>query len=304
MLVMIIVYLMGGLGNQMFQYAAARRLALVHNTNVGLDLRWYERPQENGHPRPFELGQFAIPEPVIIDPTNFRGRIVRFRYWAAKQLRQRGMRFPGVYFEPHHRFNPNILRLPNHTFLVGHFESECNFADVADQIWAEFQPRDRALVRGVKEAIASIRRPGRSLVSVHVRRGDLGLIANGALLIPRDKTLSAMNWFADSDFLVCSDDMEWCRANIKGEAVIYSPFQTTIEDLFAVSLCDHHVLSNSTFSWWGAWLNRNPGKIAVAPLDDFRTGQRALGDSSWLGSRVETFSTIFSNAGRKYPLVD
>jgi hypothetical protein len=299
---MITVHLMGGLGNQMFQYAAARRLALVHNTEVCLDLRWYERPQENGYPRPFELAQLAIPGPVIVDPNNFWGRVVRLRYWAAVQLRQRRKRVPGVYFEPHYRFSPDILCLPNHTFIIGYFESERNFADAADQIRGEFQPRDGALVHRVKEAIASIRRPGRNLVSVHIRRGDLGLVAEGALLVPREKILGAMSWFQKKiDFIIFSDDMEWCRDNIRGEGIIYSPFDTVIEDLFAMSLCDHHIVGNSTLSWWGAWLNPSPSKIAVVPLDDFRSGQQALNDGSWLASRVETLAGYARDGGRNWP---
>lgn len=74
-----------------------------------------------------------------------------------------------------------------------------------------------------------------------------------------------MDRFRDADFLVFSDDMSWCRENVQGPGVFYSPFQTVLDDFFAMAHCDHNIVANSTFSWWAAWLNSNPNRVVVAP---------------------------------------
>src|SRR5262249_43268992 len=155
------------------------------------------------------------------------------------------------------------LDLPNNTYLSGYFESERNFIDVARHIRSEFRPRDGILIKCVKAEIQNIRRPQRPLVAVHVRRGDFQFFAGGKYLLPVERIFDGMSRFHDCDFLIFSDDLGWCRECIRGPDIIYSPFTTAIEDLFAMSICDHHVIGGSSFAWWATWLNPNPRKVIV-----------------------------------------
>lgn len=109
-----------------------------------------------------------------------------------------------------------------------------------------------------------------NLVSIHVRRGDY--VVNHAKHPPitMDYITRAVNLFTKqgfTEFLVFSDDIPWCEENIKiaGANFIFSVGRSEKEDIRRMSECSHHVISNSTFSWWGAWLNRSPDKIVIAP---------------------------------------
>jgi hypothetical protein len=258
---MITVRLMGGLGNQMFQYAAARRLALKHDTVVCLDLSWYDDPANLA--APFQLTKLAISEPAIVKRRGIRALRSHVTWLVGKTLQDWSWRFPGIYFEPHFSFRPEVLDLPNHTYLSGFFESVRYFADVANHIRSEFRPRDDILTKRVEAAVKIMRRPHHALVAVHVRRGDFRFAWGGKYLLPPEIILDGMSRFSDCEFLLCSDEIDWCRTFIRGSNVIYSPFSTAIEDLFAMSICDHHVIGLSTFGWWPAWLNSNPRKVVV-----------------------------------------
>jgi hypothetical protein len=248
--------LTGGLGNQMFQYAAARRLALRHSTSVRLDLGWY-----NEQTRPFQLFELQVPDMEVI------------RTASPEEV-------PGlsVFQEPHYEFAPETLALPDNTYLCGYFESVRNFADAEAEIRREFQPRDLALIPRVSSRINALKN-GRPLVGVHVRRGDLRVVNGGKYLVPAERIVEGTQYFSDAHFLVFSDEIDWCREHLQGPNISYSEFSTPLEDLFAMSLCDHHIIGNSSFAWWAAFLNRKTPKrvvetrtYAVVAYDNFPEG--------------------------------
>jgi hypothetical protein len=279
--------LTGGLGNQMFVYAAARRLALHRGSGVCLDLELFARAGSRKYIHELELPllsteKFTIPGPL----SRLRLHVVRA---AARRLHGFGLGLPFVFWEKGPDFDPAVLGLPDGTTLFGYFQSERYFADIAETIRSEFQPRDPGVVLRVEATLAAIRRAGRDLVSLHVRRANyITVKADGSLVVPPAKVRSAMARFADADFLVFSDDLAWCRENIQGKNVRYSPFKTGVEDLAAMARCDHHILANSTFSWWGAWLNPSPNKIVIAPANwhspdsDQPDGIRDLCPPAWI----------------------
>ena len=278
---MITVRLKGGLGNQMFQYAAARRLSLMHSTKVCLDISWYKN-HINGSFRPFELKNLAIQAPAIFRSYNIGGLSTQqATRWVGERLQSWGLRLPRIYVEPHFEFSETILNLPDHTILSGYFESARNFGDIANHIRCEFRPRNDKLIEEIQAAVKAVRRPHRALVAVHVRRGDLRFIDKGRRLLPLDRILEAMGRFSGCDFLVFSDELDWCRMFIKGPNVIYSSFSTAIEDLFAMSVCDHQVIGPSTFAWWAAWLNLNPQKIVVEYDIEGATAYDAFPEGHW-----------------------
>jgi len=287
------VRLQGGLGNQLFQYAAARQLAQPRGAKLALDIAPYtgtpDQTKGGGSRRQFELAALRI-----------KGTVTSIRSWPlATRLRLKlAERLPpalalplGVYRQPHFHFAPSFLALPSRIYLIGFFQSERYFAPIAEDIRKELQPRDERLIREAETDIARWRRPGRPLVSVHVRRADyVTKQALGGLFhcLPGDYYARAMARFGPgADYLVFSDDLAWCRDNMRGDNIFYCDTGRALDDLLRMTLCDHHIIANSTFSWWAAWLDRKADKIVIAPRQWFAPGARRydtadLLPSSWI----------------------
>lgn len=239
--------LKAGLGNQLFQYAAARRLALKHGCPLVLATAWFDDPEPDR--RPFRLDRFALIHDAAVSITDEPlGAIFQ-----ANRKRVFKLRSPD--------FIPSVLDLPDPSVLFGYFASPGYFEDAAEQLRAD-------LVADCSAEVASEigrLRSGAPLVSVHVRRGDyVELSLDGALVSSRD-IRAAMDRFPAAEFLVFSDDLDWCMRELGGPKVRFSPFSDEVADLTAISLCDHHIIPVSTFGWWGAWLNPNPTKRVLYP---------------------------------------
>ncbi len=268
---MIVVALDGGVGNQLFQYAAARALALRLGVPVGLDTRWYA-----GRGRRYALDRFKIStEPVDPAMLPFRdGKIL------GRLLSGRGGRLQ-VYREKGLAFDPAVPALGDGTYLRGVFQSERYFADEQSAIrrdLAFIDPPD-AENRAVLTEIGKAQRS----VSLHVRRGDY--VANPKIAsvhgtvsldyYARALALVAARIEADPLVFVFSDDPAWAADNLQlgvpTRILGHNGDARAIEDLRLMAACRHHILANSSFSWWGAWLDPSPDKIVVAPEPWFRT---------------------------------
>lgn len=285
---MITVRISGGLGNQLFQYAAARRLALKHRTPLRLELSYYgsywTRAVEPHFP--FALSPFALADPII--PQGMTLAMLQAGRVAARVLRKLPLPTPShFYFAPHSGFDPRVLDLPDGMFLTGHFQSEKYFTDIAPVLRREFRLKDSAKQAAIEAHVADLR-GSRPLVSLHVRRRGFLTPQREGKLVPREKITEAMAHFPQCGFLVFSDDPDWCRENLSAPNIRFSPFQTNIEDLIAMAACDHHVLANSTFSWWAAWLNPKESKRVVAPARwshharEDTGGRRDMLPASWI----------------------
>lgn len=271
-LLVIISKLEGGLGNQMFQYAAGLRLATARNARLKLDLSGLDDPTLRT-PRSYELGTFALTaefaSPGEVEAFMTRGGGL-FGRLASRWSRDRSRR---AALERTFCFDPQVLLLPDDVCLRGYWQSERYFEDVSDLIRAELTFRASATGRNAEtlEEIAAC-----SSVSLHVRRGDY----------LTDPAVYAMHGVCSVDyyhravgcirdrvsnpiFYLFSDDPEWVRENLDlGDPVRLvdqNGVDAGFEDLRLMSRCAHHIIANSTFSWWGAWLNPNPDKIVVAP---------------------------------------
>jgi hypothetical protein len=193
----------------------------------------------------------------------------RLRPRVAGRLPPDMARWLGVFREPHFHFAASFPALPAEIYLIGFFQSGRYFAGVTDALREELQPRDGLLLREANADIARLRRPGRPLVSVHLRRTDY--VTKQALTgrfhcLGSDYYASATARFGPGvDYLLFSDDLAWCRDNMRGDNIFYSDTGRGLDDLLRMSLCDHHIIANSTFSWWAAWLDRKASKIVVAP---------------------------------------
>ncbi len=272
------VRLQGGLGNQLFQYAAARQLADMRGAELVLDTAPFTmpagQPSDGGLRRQFELS--ALRQKARISSARSWPFATRLRLKVAGLLPPAPAIRLGVYREPHFHFDPSFFSLPSKIYLVGFFQSARYFARIAEEIREELQPRDERLYREAQADVAQRRRAGRPLVSVHLRRTDyVTKQAQGGPFhsLGSDYYARAMAQFGPgADYLLFSDDLDWCRENMRGDNIFYCSTGRALDDLLRMMQCDHHIIANSTFSWWAAWLDRKADKIVIAPQRWFGPG--------------------------------
>lgn len=288
---MFIVKLQGGLGNQLFQYALGRKLALRQNMELRLDLSEYQTGSDlrpaglESFSRKMTLYRLRVDAPQasaadilqMADRYNNRGSVARMvrllRRWIAPRFR-----FPATHIrEASYRFDPSVLSCGEGAYLDGFWQSYRYFEDIADVLREEFRPKDQAIELYAEDYVERLRRQGGALVALHIRRGDLAhateIIGDDSLVYGRpvstDYIERAMACFpVHSQFLVFSDtakDVDWCRRHVRGQKVHFSEGHEDIVDLNIMSRCDHNIIANSTFSWWAAWQNRRPGRRVIAP---------------------------------------
>lgn len=286
---MILAKLRGGLSNQMFQYAAARRLAHRHGTGVKIDTSWYDAIPAGATPRRYELDQLCISGErashwEVIGTDGLRNTPLHELPVALfRKVRPRYRFVPEIRFG----FDPQILDLPDNVCLFGYWVSERYFFDIEETIRDEF--RFRAAPSPSNAARMNQLRSCES-VAVHVRRGDYA--SNPALtkihgLCGPDYYSRAADAITartpDPVFFLFSDDLDWAKEKLKlpGETVVVDDNRgdASAQDLRLMSAARHNIIANSGFSWWAAWLNPNPQKIVVAP-------RRWLADPSYDTSNV------------------
>jgi hypothetical protein len=265
---------MGGLGNQMFQYAAGRRLAYVHRTELKLDLSWFNEIAAKATPRKYELAAFKF-HPLIASSEDV-ARYLKPPYLLSA-LNVLNRLFPLVgqkhITEKHFHFDPAILSLPDNVYLDGYWQSPRYFVDIEEVIRSEFTITSEltALNKQITEFIART-----ESVAVHIRRGDY--VANPVTsryhgTCTLDYYRAAVDAIASRvkkpHFFLFSDDPAWTKNNLLSiqpmTMIDHNGPDKAYEDMRLMSLCRHHIIANSSFSWWGAWLSRRPDKIVVAP---------------------------------------
>lgn len=245
----ITVRLKGGLGNQMFQYAAGRALSLRHNVPLMLDLSAFGSDPK----RSYALQPFAI-----------EAGLVSLSLWLRLWRKVTGR----YYREQSFAHDPKVSELSPGMLLNGFFQSEKYFLDHADKIRHEFSLKE-PLSQKAHDYLREMERTPNS-VAVHVRRGDYVSDAKTAAFHGNcsweyyEKAMRLMRArLGDVLFFFFSDEPEWLAAQqVRGTIVSgLSPH----EDMHLMSCCRHQIIANSSFSWWGAWLNQSPDKIVVAP---------------------------------------
>jgi hypothetical protein len=300
---MIITSLTGGLGNQMFQYAAGLALAEHRRTVLKLDVSWFgEDPQYEAHNR-YALSclniteQFATKEEI----ERLRGvqltRTERWSFALARRLRlnRYANRYAGPanwHSAPTFAFYPEFFAQPDNTYLTGMFQSERFFAPIADLLRLHFSFRYPA--QPEVAALAARIRSGPS-AAVHFRRGDyarnstfareIGIInpAYYARAIRRLREHSPQ-----AKLYLFSDDIEAVAREFTPDGPhefvrCVKPWHA-YDKIRLMSLCDHIAIANSTFSWWAAWLNPSPTKLVIAPDPWFAQSPHNTADlvpSSW-----------------------
>jgi hypothetical protein len=302
---MIITWLTGGLGNQMFQYAAGLALAEKRRTVLKLDAGWFREYAEYEAHNRYALSCFNITEQFATEEEveRVRGadltRIERVSAGLARALHfyRHARRYGGGghrHEAERFGFYPGFFDQPDNTYLHGMWQSERFFAPAADLLRLHFSFRYPA-ASAVDELSARIRNDGPS-VAVHFRRGDyvrnpkfaseIGVLGadyyRRAVAAVRERAPGAKLY-------VFSDDIDAVEREFKPEGactfIRVGPSVQSHEKIRLMSLCDHAIVSNSTFAWWGAWLNPKANKIVIAP-DPWFVGQPEksadMTPSSWL----------------------
>jgi len=286
----VVARLFGGLGNQMFQYATGRSLAFKTGSRLILDATGFTLPTVR---RGYALDGYALAAETRFDGYRHSPRrsevrfpvsklsgwlyrtaeLVRGAFGATDSVAEEE-KF-SLFAERSFDFDPRFLTCGPQTYLVGYWQSERYFADVADAV-----RRELSYLRGPDAAnaqwLARIR--ASNAVGVHVRRGDYLLPAHFAHhgLCSADYYRGAMRLMrervADPQFFVFSDDWPWCREHLAGNDVVVVDANKPAagqDELRLMAACRHHVIANSSLSWWGAWLATGAGQIVVAPTPWF-----------------------------------
>lgn len=290
---MIIPNIIGGLGNQMFQYACGRALSLRTEQPLRIATDQFDGyALHNG----FELQRVfdvKVPQANEVELKCLLG-------WQASPVLRRLFGRPAMRWatarswinEPYFQYWSGINDVRASTYLHGYWQSELYFADVADRIREDFtfrMPWDAADL-AVRE-----RMQAQPSASLHVRRGDYTIAKNQGVY-----ALCDLDYYRDAIRLLrqrvpgvrlfaFSDDPDWVDAQLGPE---FGPVETvrhnggsrSANDMRLMSQADHHIIANSSFSWWGAWLNPSTEKLVVAPRRWFLNGtnDRDLVPSSWI----------------------
>lgn len=271
---MIIVNLKGGLGNQMFQYAAGKALATKNNGTLKLytgDLEGV--PTIGNTKRDFGLKDFALTAAMatkeevtpLVPGNNLLTKIlkkIKAEIWGSNHL----------------LFEPGFFSQTGDIYLNGFWQSTRYFNSIRELLLADFQLRgsDAILYQDFSSQIKNC-----TAVSIHVRRGDYA----SNPVVRRQFGICSKQYYQNAisaittkipnvTFFIFSDEPEWVKNNLKLKQetnVVYIPSDgiSDTQSLVLMSQCQHNIIANSSFSWWGAWLNQNPGKIVVAPTPWF-----------------------------------
>lgn len=262
------VYLWGGLGNQLYLYAFAKSMAMRRNTEVLVERSFFQTQIDGITPHGFKLHHFSLAineignkEMSAILLTD----IERGPWNDGYDYRQRGW----LQEQYERRFDPNVLSIDGDLFITGYWQSYKYFQSIREVLLRELEiktpPSDQT--RAMCEQIDST-----NAVSLHIRRGDY-LIQGQGMVLPgayyQQAVQRMLQHVEKPHFYIFSDDPEWVRRNISMPfpmtIVDFNTAQTDYDDLRMMSRCRHHILANSTFSWWGAWLNKRREKQVVCP---------------------------------------
>ncbi len=258
---MIILKLKGGLGNQMFQYATGRKLSLERNEPLVLDLSYIR----NDSLRDYELNSLC-PE------ARTTSSIEEYIYSKANQLHKL-LPFYALIKEKSKLVKDNDLELDQKIlYLDGYWQSEKYFKDIRRQLIDDFQLKE-ALDKVNKKTLNSIKK--HNAVAVHLRRTDYvtnktaNKVHGVCSLAYYKKAIEYIeNKVEDPYYFIFSDDINWAKNNLKLKNCYYMD-QNSIEegfkDLELMKNCNHFIIANSSFSWWGAWLSESKSKIIAAP---------------------------------------
>lgn len=267
---MIIVRIYEGLGNQLFQYAYARALSLSTDQKVFLDIRETgSLAADKGRAiRKCGLRNFRIALPICRNVQNFYPflNIDTSMRDTIKKLSSMGLLPYKFYEEPKAEYHEELLNWKGNWYLQGWFQDERYFSKYSEIIRKEIFPRKKIRISGrLKEILRT-----KNTVSVHIRRGDFVKLSNQLPMSYYHNAMAHMRSIVKDPFwIVFSDDVAWVKRNLNLTEDYYFVSEDEkledYEELMVMSRCKNQIIANSTFSWWGAWLNRSEHKTVICP---------------------------------------
>lgn len=285
---MIIVQVVGGLGNQMFQYAYAKGLK-AKGFSVKLDITVFEHYKLHGG---YQLGKYNIDIDIATNSEiqrnnkyNFCSKLLYFlNINAAHRVKEKRL-----------LFQRRLLQPNNHNYIEGYFQCEKYFLSIREDIIESF--KINSILSDYTQEIEKKISKAKTSCSLHVRRGDYisdkdAQKTHGTCTLAYyAKALDQINQQnKEVEYFIFSDDIAWVKENLKVDNAFYiesKEERVPHEDIYLMSLCTHNIIANSSFSWWGAWLNNNENKIVLAPLRWFANEKMFLQSkdivsSSWI----------------------
>lgn len=291
---MITVKLKGGLGNQLFQYAYSRAISLKLETPLFLDVSGYEDQSEIDTHREFQLECFNI-QATILDGAD-HNKIVFLKNKIEKMIGS----IKNI-LNPYsgYIFDPKNLDIKDESHLEGFWQSEKYFSDIETILRYDLVLKEKLGPKAklFKDRIKQVEENGGISTSIHIRRTDYvtNKYANtyhGVLdLTYYQKAISILQSKLCGKQLVLfifSDDIAWVKQNFKTEipyVCVSRPEIQDCEDMILMSMCNHNIIANSSFSWWGAWINPRKDKIVIAPkrwIRDVRANTNDVTPLDWI----------------------
>lgn len=267
------IKIIGGLGNQMFQYASAYAFSKELNKDLIVDIS--------------DAIKYKV-HPLRLTKLSCSSRYQKKSLYIEKYIynvidyRIKKLIFPYCYIEKNLCFNSKILDEIGNKKLVGYFQCSKYFEKYRNELLLEFKPKAE-YSEYQKRILEEIKRGNNC--SLHIRRGDYitNLNANSVhgtcdekYFVDALKYLKEQNILNEtSKIFIFSDDIKWCQENIN------MPYQSVFVqgdnicaelDMWLMSSCENNIISNSTFSWWAGWINNNSNKVVIAPKVWFKNG--------------------------------
>jgi hypothetical protein len=248
----------GRLGNQMFQYAMLMGVASANNYEIKIPKNNSTKIKPDGS-LDLHTGKW-IPYKFNLDECFIMPNLK----WMAEEEKHTIKNFVS---EPYFHFDESMLHAQDFTSFDGYFQSFKYFEKIMPSVKSEFAFKPEITNKAIKFH-EEARKHGDEIVAIHVRRGDYLGIPNRLPVCEPEYYEQAFTYFTDKSyrFLVCSDDIQWCIDTFGNDDTVYYPAANDVyADLCAMSLCDHFIIPNSTFSLWAALLCNNPNKKVIAP---------------------------------------
>lgn len=268
---MIIVKLRGGLGNQLFQYSAGKRLALLKNTELMLDISDLIKGN-----RSFLLPEFCTDFKIARHYDILKILIRNFKHvnFLLKYFFDRHnyyFKVP-IFKETSLAFDRNFFSCLNDVYLIGYWQCEKYFEDIEDFIKSEISLKEKLDTQN-EEILRKIENT--ESICVHIRNGDYffdSTVRKNIGVCPIEYYYTAIGKILrevdNPHFFIFSDNIEWVKQNLKIQhphTYVSDINKKSYVDLYLMSRCKHFIIANSSFSWWGAWLSDTKNKIVYAP---------------------------------------
>jgi len=266
---MIIVKIIGGLGNQMFQYAYAKSLE-QKGYEVKIDISAFKTYKLHDG---YQLNKYNIDLKKSTEEE-------KNKYYSntifSKILRKIGVESSKAIKEKSLLYDETFLNIEDDNYIEGYFQSEQYFKNIRDILIEQFTIKQEVsnYTKEINNKIAL----SKNSCSIHIRRGDFVNTTNinihgSCNLEYYKKAIKYLeNKMENISYFIFSDDIAWCKKNIETKNAIFidnEEKRIPHEDIYLMSLCSHNIIANSSFSWWGAWLNQNENKMVIAPKQWF-----------------------------------